>query len=214
MDRCVGKLWGVYWRLSSRLQHSACCWPPVPYTSPTRDKCWTSAGSLAVSWRLSLLRSLLSAIKHSMKQKSWSMYTCIHAYIHAYMHTCITGAKRKSIQLYPTHTTQSNSHNSCTLKLKILEHTHVSLLIDFSYLHEFVHPSSEAIMNRLTRTLLSRFPGPYLFVLLSIFRGPRYCCVTVTPPSLSEGENKFCPDHLYLYWCHKQNQSWMLKCWL
>ena len=88
--------------------------------------------------------------------------------------------------------TQRNSRN-------ILDHSHVSLIIDFSHFHEFVHPFSEDIMNRLTRTLLSRFPGPYLFVLLSIFRGPRYCCVTVN--FHMGGGNKFCPDYLQRQSC-------------
>ena len=79
-----------------------------------------------------------------------------------------------------------------------------------------VQPFYRDIMNRLTRTSVSRFLAapylllllcrhvslycsPYLFVLLSIFRRTRYCCVTVN--FHMGGGNKFCPDYLQRQSC-------------
>ena len=85
------------------------------------------------------------------------------------------------------------------------------LILQKGFLSFSVQPLYHDIMNRLTRTSVSRFLAapylllllcrhvslycsPYLFVLLSIFRRTRYCCVTVN--FHMGGGNKFCPDYL------------------
>ena len=90
------------------------------------------------------------------------------------------------------------------------------MLLQKGFLSFSVQPFYRDIMNRLTRTSVSRFLAapylllllcrhvslycsPYLFVLLSIFRRTRYCCVTVN--FHMGGGNKFCPDYLQRQSC-------------